>query len=279
VHFSFFTLFSVSRHIPGYTVSVPHFPSFFYFPAIFHVLQFAFRNFHVFHSFSSQSRSYSVCFSFSTFFKFFAKIQVLIWVFLIFQVFHCFSPQSRSYTVFLPFHTFFKFFAKIQVLLYFSYFTFFTVSHHNPDPTVYVSHFPRLSVFLTTLPVLPCEILIFLICKFSCHIPVPTVCNFHFSSFSVFLTTIQIIHFVFAFLHVFQVFRQNPGPTLFLIFHVFHCFSSQSRSYSVFFSFCTFYSFLPHFMSCHVSFSFSSFVSFLAIYQVLQCAIFTFHVF
>jgi hypothetical protein len=75
--------------------------------------------------------------------------------------------------------------------LQFDIFTFFTVSHHNLDPTVCVSHFPR------------------------------------FSSFP----EIQILIWVF------------------LIFHVFHCFSSKSRSYSVCFSFSSFVS-VSHHTSC-----------------------------
>ena len=139
---------------------------------IFKVFQFSshilvptvcFLIFHGFHCFSPYSRSYTVCFSFSTFFSFLPIIQVLYFVFLIFHDlqfsrhtpgpivcflifhdFHCFSLCSRSYTVCFSFSKVFSFFAITQILLvYFSFFMFYTVSHHIPGPTVCTSHFPR----------------------------------------------------------------------------------------------------------------------------------------
>ena len=124
-----------------------------------------------------------MCFSFSTFFKFFTQIQVLIWVFFLFHIFHCFSPQSRSYSLCLSFYNFFIFFAKIQVLLYFSYFSFFTVTHHNPDPTVCVSQFDRFLEFLTTF--------------LSYHV------SFSFSSFVSFLAIFQFLLCAIFIFHVF----------------------------------------------------------------------------
>ena len=123
--------------------------------------------------------------------------------------------------------------------MYFSFFTFFTVSHHisyptvcvfhlqvfpfsyfNPGPTVFISHFFHISTV-------------------SHHIPVPRVCGSHFPPISVFC-------------HI-------PGPTV-CIFHVFQCFSRYSRSNSF-----------------HISF-FTCF-RFIAIVQVLQCAFLIFQVF
>ena len=83
--------------------------------------------------------------------------------------------------------------------------------------------------------------------------------------------------------HVFQVFRQNSGPTLCIshnlrfplflaifqvlqcaifIFHVFQCFSPYSRSCSVCVSLSTFFHVFPHIPGPTMIFSFSSFVSF-----------------
>jgi hypothetical protein len=95
VDFSFFTFFSVSRRIAGQTVFVSHFPRFFSFLAIIHVLQCVFLMIHVFHCFSPFSKSYSVCVSFSSFVSFLAIFQVLQYIFLIFQIFQCFSAYSR----------------------------------------------------------------------------------------------------------------------------------------------------------------------------------------
>ena len=95
-----------SRHIPGPTVCVFHFPSFFSFLLIFQVLEYTVLIFQVFQSFSPYSRSYQVIFSFSLLVRLLAKFQVLQCAFLIFQI--------------------------------------FTVYCHIPDPTVCMSHFPRL---------------------------------------------------------------------------------------------------------------------------------------
>ena len=96
MRFSLFTLFSVSRHIPGPTVCVTHFSRFSVFLPIFHVLpcevliflisQFSrhipgpnvcVSHFPRFSVFSPYSRTNCVCFSFSTFFSFLTIFQVL----------------------------------------------------------------------------------------------------------------------------------------------------------------------------------------------------------
>ena len=73
--------------------------------------------------------SYHVSFSFSSFVSFLALFQVLQCVCLIYHVFSVFSPYSRTYGV------------------HYSFLTFFSVFHHIPDQTVFVSHFPCWSVF------------------------------------------------------------------------------------------------------------------------------------
>jgi len=159
VYFSFFTFFSVSSHILGPTVCVSHFERFSLFLAIFQVLPSEFLIFLLCKCFffSPYSRSYSVCVPFSTFFCFLAIIQVLHCVFLIFHIFECFLPYSRSNSVCVSFSTFLSFLAIVQVyFVYFSFSTFFNVSSHILGPTVFVSHFPRFSVFFAIFQVLPC---------------------------------------------------------------------------------------------------------------------------
>ena len=120
--FLIFRDFQFSRHIPGPSECISHFPRFlvissffksssgcfsfsmiFSFLAIFHVLQWTFQNiphflsfprhisrpkvcishFPWFSVFSPYSRSYSVHFSFFTFFSDFVILQVIKWMFLI----------------------------------------------------------------------------------------------------------------------------------------------------------------------------------------------------
>ena len=128
MHFSFFTFFSVSCHIPD-KVYVSHLSCFSVILAMLQVLKFALLIFHVFWCFSQYSRSNSVCVSFSTFLNFLAIFQVLVCIFLILHVFQCFLPYPRSYSV------------------HFSFFTFYSVSCHIPGHSVFVSHFPDFSFF------------------------------------------------------------------------------------------------------------------------------------
>jgi hypothetical protein len=145
---------------------------------------------------------------------------------------------------------------------------------------MWVSHFPRLSIFLlysrsysvqflffrffsflAIFQVLQCVCLIFIICHFSSHIPGPTVCVSHFPGFLTFLAIFQVLHCVFLILHVLSVSCHISCPTMWVShFHCFSVFSPYSRSY-------------------YVNFSFSFLVSFLTIFQVLQCAFLTFQVF
>jgi hypothetical protein len=129
VHFSFFTFFSVSCHIPGHTVFVSHFP-------VFHYCR--------------HNPGPPECIShISSFTLFLAVLQVKQCAFLIFHVFQCVSPHSRSYSVCFTFFAFFCFLNTIRVpySVYFLNFTFFTVSLLILIPTVCVSHFTCFSVF------------------------------------------------------------------------------------------------------------------------------------
>ena len=117
---------SGSRHIPGQTVFVYHFPFFI-------------------SGFSPRSMSYQVIFSFPELVSFLAIFQVLQCAFLIFHIFQCFSPYSISYHVCVSFSTFFSFLPIIQTYsAHFSFFTLFSVSRHIPGYTMFVPLFPRL---------------------------------------------------------------------------------------------------------------------------------------
>jgi hypothetical protein len=104
--------------------------------------------------------------------------------------------------------------------VHFSFSMVCSVSCHILLATVYFSHFNDF--------------------QFSVHIPDHRVCISHFPTFSVFLSIIQVLQGVF------------------LIFHVFQCFS-------------------PYFTSYFVCFSLSMIFSFLAILHVLQCVFLIFH--
>ena len=155
VYVPFSTIFHFSRHNPGPRVCFSHFPPFSVFPTIFHIIQcvvLIFQNF----QFLAYSRSYSVHFSFSTFFSVsrhnagptvyfshFSRFSVLLAIFHIIQcaflIFHLFTRFSH----FCPF---------LHV---------FQVSCHIPCPTMWISYFSRLSVFLAIILVLQCVFLIF----------------------------------------------------------------------------------------------------------------------
>jgi len=118
-----------------------------------------------------------------------------------------------------------------------------------------------------------------------------------FSTFFSFLAIIQVLLCVFLILQVFQCFSPYSRSyhvifsfssfvsfvatvlqCPFLVVHVL-VFSPYSRSYSVCFSFFTFFSFFFHSPSPRVCVCFSTFFCDLAIFQVLPCAFFIFHVF
>ena len=97
VHFSLFTFFTVSCHNPVPTVYISHFSRFSVFLTIFQVLPWEFFILPCRSDFSQYSRSHSVCFSFSSFFQ-------------------CFSSYSRSYNIYVSFSTFFSFPTILLVL-------------------------------------------------------------------------------------------------------------------------------------------------------------------
>jgi hypothetical protein len=134
--------------------------------------------------------------------------------------FSVFLPYSRSYSVQFSFSMMFRF------------------SRHIPGDTVFVSPFPRFSVFLTIFLVLQCAFLIFYVFQgFFRHIPSPLVCfsyfpsflvfspksrsySVHFSFFTLFSVSIHILVLQCAFLisYDFQFSPHIPGPTV-SIFH------------------------------------------------------------
>ena len=156
--------------------------------------------------------------------------------------------------------------------MYFSFFTFFSVSRHIPGQTVFVSHFSRFSVFMpyfmsynvnfsfstffNSLDIIQVYCVYFSFFTFfsvSSSILGHTVFVSHFARFSVFFAIFQALPCEFLIfllcqflLHIIQVLQ-----CLCSIFHVFQWFLPYSRSY-------------------HISFSFSSFDIFLAIFQVLK---------
>jgi hypothetical protein len=223
--------------------------------------------------FSSYVMSYSVHLLFFSLFSVSYHITVPIKWDSHFPSLSVFSPYYRTYSVCFSFSMFFSVSSHIPgptVCVSFSRFSHF--SSHIPGPSVYIYLFSRFSVFLTIFHVLPCEILIFLVCpffrhitgptvwvspfftfpSFSSHIPGPIMFFSHFPRLSVFSTCSRYysacvsFHTFFRFLALFQVLMST-----FLIFHVFDSFSKNFRSYNV-----------SHFPRFSV---------FLAIFQFLPC--------
>ena len=146
-----------------------------------------------------------------------------------------------------------------------SHFLLGQFSHHIPDPTVYVSHFARFSVFLNVFPgPTMCDFHFPLLSVFSpqsrsysvylsyfmfftvfCHIPVPKGCVSHFARFSAFLGIFLFLTCVFLIFLVCQFSHQNAGPNV--------CVSHFARFFSV----------SRHIPGNTVFVSFSMFVSFL----------------
>ena len=201
-------------------------------------------------------------------------------MFLIFHVFQRISPYSRSYSVCVSFSRFSHFSCHIpgpSVYIYlFSRFSVFPTIfqvlpceiliflvclffRHITGPTVWVSNFPCFLGFLAIFQVLPCLFLIFLVCQFSQHIPDTTVHVSHFSRFSGFSPYYKSWCVHFSFFLFFTLSQNISGPTIFLIFQDIKCFLTYSSSH-------------------HVSFSFS-FVSIFALCHVLQCTFIIFSFF
>ena len=147
-------------------------------------------------------------FSFSFLVSFIAIIQILQCAFLIFHVF-TFSHQIPSHTVFVSYFPRFSVFfpQSSSYSVYFSYLKFFTVSYHIPCPKVCFSFHTFFSV--------------------SCHISCPTMWFSPFPRFSVvsFLAIFKVLQCVCLILNLFLFPRHHPGPTVdishFLLFSVF----------------------------------------------------------
>ena len=144
-----------------------------------------------------------------------------------------------------------------------SFFTF-QVSHYNPGPTVYISHFSPFSVympysmsyhvsisfsllvsFLAIIQLLQCICLIFHVFTVSRHILGSKVSVSHFPSLLVFSPYSSSDSVCFSFFTFFKVLAIIPVlQCTFLIFHLFQCVLPYSRSYHVIFPFALFVSFL-----------------------------------
>ena len=165
VHFLFFTCFSVFRHIPVPT-------------------RWLFFHFTCWSVFLPYARSYSVCVSFSMFFRFLTIMHVLQCTFLIFQFFsvshHISCPTMREshflvchFTLHIPCPTVcvsqylrfsgFFFFLPLSMSygVHFSFFTYFSVSHHIPGLYQVIFSFSLLVTFLAIFQVLQYAFLIF----------------------------------------------------------------------------------------------------------------------
>ena len=206
--------------------------------------------------------SYSVFFISHVFSVYFAIFHVLICEYLLFlvccllaifqvlqcvchfsHVFQCFLPYFMSHLVIFSFSSFVTFLSIFQVLQCAIFiFQFISVSRHIPGHTVFVSHFPRFSVFSSKSRYYSMYFTIFHV--FHCFSP-------YFSSCSV----------CFWFCRFFSDFCHNSCPRMW-VSHFPHLsvFSPYSRFYNV-------------------SFSFFLLVSFIAIFHVLQWAYLIFHVF
>ena len=225
------------------------------------------------------------------FFSFLAIRQVLQCSFFIFHVFQCFSPYSISslcVSHFARFSVFYHILGPTVCISHFPHFSGFLAiilvlqwvclifnvaqfSRHISGPPVCVSQFFTFFGCLAIFQVLTCPFLIFHLFQTSHHISTPTVCIFHFSSFSVFLTIFKVIECLCLIFQFFQFSRQVIQCT-FLIFYVFHCFSTCSRSYSELFSFSMFFLFslqIPGPTVCITHFPQFSFIFFLFFFLLL----------
>ena len=163
MNFSFPKFLCVSRHSPGHSVFVSHFPP-------------------RFSGLSPYSRSYSTHFIFHDFIVS-SHIPGLKVCLSHFPRFYCFSLYCRSKSVCVSFFSRFSVFLAILHVLQCALLIFhdFQVSSHIPVPAVFISHFPCFSVFLAILQVLICAFLILKFFSVSRHIQCPTVCVSHFS--------------------------------------------------------------------------------------------------
>ena len=143
----------------------------------------------------------------------------------------------------------------------------FHFSCHIPGHAVFVSHFPRFSVFCLNSRSYSINFSFSTNFIISCHILGPTVNISQFPRFSLFLAIFQLIHCLCLIFHVFQVF--------------FFCvFLPLSRSYSVRFTLFQVFQFSCHIPAPKVWIShFPHFTVFFAIFHSLQYVYLIFHVF
>jgi hypothetical protein len=163
--------------------------------------------------------------------------------------------------VYFSFSVIFSFLAIFQHLqCAFLIFHGFDVSRHIPGKTVFVSYFPRFSVFSPYAMSYNVHFSFFMFFSVSRHISCPTVCVSHFLLFSVF-SILQVLECVFIIFHYFQFSLHTPGPTCsFIIFQVFTVV----------------------FVIFHVLqsvFHILNDIYFVAIFQVLQCSFLVSHLF
>ena len=122
VHFSFSPFLSASCHSSGQRLFLSHFPRFFSFLVIFHVLECVFLIVHDF-QFSHHNQGPTGCISH-------------------FPPFLCSSPYLTSKRAWFSFSMIFSFLTIIKVLQgAFLIFHLFSVPQHISHPTVCVSHF------------------------------------------------------------------------------------------------------------------------------------------
>ena len=163
--------------------------------------------------------------------------------------------------------------------MYFSHFTFFTVSCYTPVPKSLVFF---LHVFQYFSPYFMSYHVNFSFSTFVSFLAIFKVqqCEFLISLLVSFLAIFQVLQCVCLILHIFQFSYQILVlQCIFLMFHIFHCFLPYSRSYSVHFSLFTFFS-----VSCNIPDTvcishFPRFLVFFAIFQVKQCFCLIFHIF
>ena len=145
---------------------------------------------------------------------------------------------------------------------------------------MWVSHFPRLSVFSPYSRSYSVCVSFCRIFSVSRHIPGPNIWVSHFSFWSVFspFSRFYSVCFSFSTFSVFLDIFQVLSYEFLIFFFRFPVLSPSSRSYSVHFSFSTFFSVSLHISNPTMCVShfplFSAFC--FAMFQVLQCS---FHIF
>ena len=159
--------------------------------------------FHVF-SFFHQHLDPTVWIShFPRFLVFLIILQILQCAFLIFNFkFSCHIPDHKGFGSNFPWFSVFSPYSRSSSA-HFSFSTFFSISHHIPGQTVFLSYFPCLFSILAIFLILQCAFLIFHF--FQCP-------SLYFTSYSACFS----FSMIFSFLAILQVLQ-----CAFLIFHVF----------------------------------------------------------